>query len=160
MYRWLGVSKTTYRQVKLAFRQSGLKRAMPAFTGASELTRTLRRRGAEVWICTTRPYLRLDNIDPDTRHWLRRNRIQYDGVLFGERKYRDLVKIVGRERVVGILDDLPEMMEQADKVGVLPFLRHQPWNEHLDVGSRRVRGMSPAVYLFIGLLDDWKRRNR
>jgi FMN phosphatase YigB (HAD superfamily) len=129
LYKWLGMSKATYRQCKLAYRQGGLKRSMPAYDGASELTRTLRKEGAEVWIATTRPYLRLDNIDPDTRHWLRRNKIQFDGVLFGEHKYRDLNRILG-ERVLFVVDDLPEMIEQALGLGMRAMLRRQPYNEY------------------------------
>lgn len=130
LYKWLGMSKSTYRQCKLAYRQGGMKRSMPAYEGASELTHELRKgkNGAEVWIATTRPYLRLDNIDPDTRHWLRRNKIQFDGVLFGEHKYRDLKRILG-DRVLFVVDDLPEMITQADRIGLDAILRLQPYNE-------------------------------
>lgn len=128
LWRHGHMSKAMYRDVKLAFRQGGLKRSMPAFPNASGLTRALRRAGAEVWIATTRPYLRLDNIDPDTRHWLRRNRIQFDGVLYGENKYRQLAKLVGRDRVVGILDDLPEMCGQANDQLLDPIMIRRPHN--------------------------------
>lgn len=127
LYKWMGTSKATYRQCKLAYRQGGLKRSMPVYPGASMLTHRLRAAGAEVWIATTRPYLRLDNIDPDTRHWLRRNRIQFDGVLFGEHKYRDLNRILG-ERVLFVVDDLPSMVTQADALGLRAILRDQPYN--------------------------------
>lgn len=131
LYQWMGVSKATYRQVKLAYRQGGLKRGMPCYDGAADLSRSIRKAGGEVWICTTRPYLRLDNIDPDTRHWLRRNRIQYDGVLWGHNKYRDLARIVGADRVVAVMDDLPELLAQATQVGVgLSILRDQPYNRY------------------------------
>jgi uncharacterized HAD superfamily protein len=127
LYKWLGMSKTTYRECKLAYRQGGMKRSMPVYEGAAEAIRTIRKEGAEVWICTTRPYLRLDNIDPDTRHWLRRNRIQHDGILYGEHKYRDLKKYLG-DRVMFVVDDLPEMVEQAESLGMRAFLRDQPYN--------------------------------
>lgn len=127
-YKFMGVSKDTYRKMKLAYRQGGWKRWMPAYPGADDLTRSLRARGAEVWICTTRPYLRLDNIDPDTREWMRRNGVQYDGVIFGERKYQDLCTLVGPGRVIGVLDDLPEMYDQASELGLRPIIRSQPYN--------------------------------
>lgn len=127
-YKHLGMSKHTYRQCKLAYRQGGMKRSMPCYDGASELTRQIRNKGVQVWICTTRPYLRLDNIDPDTRHWLRRNRIQYDGVIYGEHKYRDLVKIHGKDKVIAVVDDLPEMVDQALDLGLWVCLRSQPYN--------------------------------
>src|SRR3982751_3557366 len=51
-WRFMGVSRDTYRKMKIAFRQGGFKRWMPAYPGADELSRALRARGAEVWICT------------------------------------------------------------------------------------------------------------
>lgn len=135
-HRHLGMSKATYRACKLAYRQGGMKRSMPVYDGAAEMIREFRHAGADVWICTTRPYLRLDNIDPDTRHWLRRNRIQYDGVLFGERKYRDLARIVGADRVVAVLDDLVELIEPLDQMGMSAYLRDQPYNRYTDAWQR------------------------
>jgi hypothetical protein len=130
LYQEMRVSKSTYRQIKLAYRQSGLKRAMPVVDGSAELVQSVRRAGAEVWVCTTRPYLRLDNIDPDTRYWLHRNGITFDGVLFGERKYHDLSTLVGSSRVVGVLDDLPEQVASARAEGLPARLISRPHNEN------------------------------
>lgn len=129
LYKWMSTSKGTYRECKLAYRQGGLKRSMPCYHGMSELTHKIRRAGMEVWICTTRPYLRLDNIDPDTRHWLRRNLIQYDAVIYGQNKYRDLVKNVGKERIVCVVDDLPELITQAAALDLGTIMMDQPYNE-------------------------------
>lgn len=128
LYRYLRISKVTYRECKLAFRQGGMKRSMPVYDGASEITHMIRKLGVQVWICTTRPYLRLDNIDPDTRHWLRRNKIQYDGLLFGDHKYRDLHNAAG-DRVLFVVDDLPPMLNQAIDLGMRTVLRQQPYTE-------------------------------
>lgn len=130
LYKHMHVSKETYRACKLAYRQGGQKRSMPVYEGASELTKAVRKAGAELWICTTRPYLRLDNIDPDTRHWLRRNGIQYDAVIYGPHKYRDLVRNVTARRVVCVMDDLPEMCDQALDLKLTTILRDQPYNQH------------------------------
>lgn len=157
LYKWMGVSKQTYREVKLAYRQGGMKRSMPCYPGAADLCRTIRKMGVEVWICTTRPYLRLDNIDPDTRHWLRRNKIQYDGVLFGEHKYRDLVKIVGKDRVVAVMDDLPELLKQAQQVGAgLPILRDQPYNRY-SLHLPRVADMEAASIVIVEAINKRRR---
>lgn len=126
-HKHLGISKTTYRQCKLAYRQGGMKRSMPVYEGAADLTRYIRSQGVQVWICTTRPYLRLDNIDPDTRHWLRRVGVQFDGVLYGERKYVDLKKAVNG-KVMFVVDDLPPMLDQAKRLGFMTVLRDQPYN--------------------------------
>lgn len=163
---YMGVSKSRYRQVKLAYRRGGLKRSMPAYKGAAELTRALRARGARVWVCTTRPFLQHDNVEPDTREWLRRNRIQYDAVLSGEHKYRDLVKAVGRERVVAVLDDLPEMIRQAQGLGLTAVLMaapHNQWYQWSQEGRDTLwtqwwspAGGNPVLATMNGLLNRWE----
>jgi phosphoglycolate phosphatase-like HAD superfamily hydrolase len=130
LYEHMGISHRDYRDCKLAYRQGGLKRWMPVYEGAGELTHAIRRSGAEVWICTTRPYLRLDNIDPDTRHWLDRYEIEYDAVLFGEDKYAELIRQVGPDRVVAVCDDLKEQIAKAHQAGIPNvYLRDQPYNQ-------------------------------
>ena len=162
LHKLMAVSKQTYRQCKLSYRQGGLKRSMPAYPGARLLSTEVRKAGAEVWICTTRPYLRLDNIDPDTRHWLRRNGIQDDGVLWGEHKYRDLVKNVGLDRIVCALDDLREMTTQAEQLGITAILRDQPYNKPCDgrysefLYLTRARDLNEARHLIIEQIHRWK----
>lgn len=170
LHAFMQISKEAYRECKLAYRQGGLKRWMPAYPGAAELTAAIKMAGAEVWICTTRPYLRLDNIDPDTREWLRRNGIQYDAVLFdtldGEKgsKYRELKRQAG-DRVCTIVEDLPEYLDLATQEWhpgyqrTFPglFLRDQPYNRHADRWSR-VHGcydMQQAALLDIKM---WKEQ--
>ena len=158
-YKHLGISRATYRQCKLAYRQGGMKRSMPCYPGASELTKSIRSMGVQVWICTTRPYLRLDNIDPDTRHWLRRNGIQYDAVLFGEHKYRDL-KNTATSDVLFVVDDLPEMIMQARSQGFDTVLMDAPYNRTWDrTGSELVYGPKGIEHIFFFAMEKrsaWK----
>ena len=135
LHKFMRTSKSTYRQCKLAYRQGGLERSMPVYDGASELTRAIRKAGASLWLCTTRPYLKHDTQSPNTVHWLRRNKIQWDHMLSGPHKYRDLVKQVGKDNIVCVMDDLPEMCEQAKQLGLLPILRDQPYNKHYKVAT-------------------------
>ena len=123
-----------WEQIKLAFRQGGMKRTMMAYHGASWMIARLRRSGAEVWVTTTRPYLRLDGIDPDTRFWLARHAIDYDGLLYDEDKYRVLAENIDPDRVVAVLDDLPEQLVAAREAfgdGV-PILRRTRWNRAVE----------------------------
>jgi phosphoglycolate phosphatase-like HAD superfamily hydrolase len=151
LWRHMGIEQHAYREAKLAYRQGGWKRWMPTYPMASGLTGAIRAAGAEVWLCTTRPYLRLDNVDPDTREWLRRNEIAYDAVLFdplqeGETKYHELYRQAG-ERIASVIDDLPEMVEAADYLRIpklsAAILRDQPYNQHV-VTSRRAMDLSQA----------------
>lgn len=156
-YRHMRVSKATYRTIKLAFRQSGLKRAVEPYEGARELAHAVRAAGAEVWVCTTRPYLRLDNIDPDTRFWLQHNRIAYDGVLFGDSKYRDLARLVGSHRVVAVLDDLPEQAKKAADTGLPTYMVERLHNQYHDVEFYgAVVTLESAAKVFVDNINKWK----
>lgn len=159
--RALHMSKHVYRDIKLAYRQGGMKRCMPVFENARELTVNLRKAGAQVWICTTRPYLRLDNIDPDTRHFLKRQGLQFDGVLYGEKKYADLKSIVGKDRIVGVLDDLPEQIKAANRLGLPSVLRsgaHNAWWQHGDMPEDQefAPGLWQAEEILMDKLAKWK----
>jgi hypothetical protein len=116
----LGLDLDLYRQIKLAFRQSGMKRIMPTLNGSDVRTAVqgIRKVGIQIWIATTRPWLRLDNIDPDTRYWLRTRVGRVDGLIFGEEKYEDLQDLVGAERILGVVDDLPENITRAHELGL------------------------------------------
>ena len=155
LHKFMETSKATYRQCKLAYRQGGLERSMPAYPGADELTRQIRKAGAELWLCTTRPYLKMDSQSPNTIHWLKRNHIQYDHMLSGPHKYRDLIKQVKRERVVCIMDDLPEMCEQAGNLNLNVLMRDQPYNKH--VGYNRVYNLEQAQGTILCWIENWKR---
>lgn len=168
LWEWMGIQLAEYREAKLAYRQGGWKRWMPAYEGAAELTAEIRSAGAEVWICTTRPYLRLDNVDPDTREWLRRRRIQYDAVLFDPAnpdqgtKYTELFRQAG-SRVASIVDDLPDMIDsaiEAAPVGspVWPTIRDQPYNRWYD-WSRRCGDMDSLGSMVHEDLSAWKEDN-
>ncbi len=167
LWQFMGIPHREYRDAKLAYRQGGWKRWMPAYPMAAQLTSEIRLAGAEVWLCTTRPYLRLDNVDPDTREWLRRNRIQYDALLFDPAheedgtKYDELKRQAG-ERVCAILDDLPEMIEAADRAfpytQVRPIIRDQPYNRHMEPpqGIQRAGDLTEAWHLIKADIAVWK----
>jgi len=125
---WFGLDERTYSDAKLAFRSGGFKRWMPAFPYASSLTADLKAAGCEVWITTTRPWLRMDNMDPDTREWLRRNRIHYDYLMFDEDKYGTLADLVGKDRIVAILEDQEDQLERCAQLGLPAIFRKTIYN--------------------------------
>lgn len=124
---FLGLEKHVYREVKLAYRQGGQKRSMNPYRGAPQFMRDLREDGFEVWIATTRPWQRLDNIDPDTRFWLDRHEIPYDGMVYGDDKYAQLFDRVEQDRAVLVIDDLLEMCQAASAMGLYVM---QPMRMH------------------------------
>ena len=161
---FMGIPHHVYRECKLAYRQGGLKRFMPCYPYASELTQNIHAAGADVWICTSRPYLRLDSIDPDTREWLQRNGIEYDAVIWeglsGTSKWDDLVDQVGLSRIVAAIDDLPEMTEEAERLNIPNiYVRDQPYNREPHVRGDRIESL---LDLWLCLENDiivWKERN-
>jgi hypothetical protein len=171
LWEWMGISQRDYRDAKLAYRQGGWKRWMPAYDGAADLTRRIREAGAEVWLCTTRPYLRLDNVDPDTREWLSRNGIQYDALLFDPAheedgtKYSELAR-QAVERVASIVDDLPEMIRAAEEAfyssvnrkWLAPILREQPYNRHFN-WPRRASDLIQVEELVLADIRVWSGWN-
>lgn len=127
---FLGIEKQTYREIKLAYRQGGNKRWMPLYAGALSFMGMARNSGAEIWMATTRPWLRLDNIDPDTRHWLDRNKVEYDRMVYGEDKYKQLVTMIDKERIALVVDDLLEQCIAAFEAGIPEHRIWQPERSH------------------------------
>lgn len=147
-----------YRAIKLAYRQGGMKRSMPIFEGATALIKEIKVSGAELWVTTTRPYLSLDNIVPDTVEWLRRHQIEYDGMLFDEDKYAQLVQRVDPERIVAVIDDLPDMCEAANEaVGrEVAILMGTKYNQT----HRDYRNTMVDIYHEIGpIIEEWKEKH-
>lgn len=128
MEDYLCLTKEQYREAKLAYRQGGYKRSLPMYPYGARAVNDTRDMGAEVWVCTTRPWQRLDNIDPDTREWCRRHRIEFDGLLYGERKYHQLIESVHPDRIVGVIDDLVEYLDDAESLGLPTFQVVRPHN--------------------------------
>jgi len=171
-YKYLGISKEKYRQCKMAYRRGELKRSVPLlpqpYPDAPTLTKQLRLWGVDIWLCTTRPYLAYDAIDSATRHNLKRHGISYQGIIWGERKYHELVRTVGRERIVGVLDDLPAMCDQAVRLRMRTALAVRPHNEMQMLGYQgpgtfpgnlpweAARTHDDTLALFRRWLTDWR----
>ncbi len=156
---YLGLEKPLYREVKLAFRQGGLHRSAPAFYNASWFMHKLREYGLEVWIATHRPYLRLDNISPDTLHWLDRLDIVYDHVVYGDfvvNKFERLLSSVEKPRIVAAVEDLTEMCYEAEEQGIVAIQMDRQHNSeaqhHLRAGD-----FYEALMIITRLTDQWRK---
>jgi len=113
---WLGLTREQYQEAKLAYRQGGYKRTAEWQPGAEEFMARLGLLNVEVWITTTRPWNRLDSVDPDTRFWLDRHGVHYDHLLYDDHKYKRLSEIVDPGRVIAVVEDLPDMTAEAVEV--------------------------------------------
>lgn len=158
--RTYGISLDKFRQIKLAYRQGGMKRSMPIDEDARRLCRAIQQAGAELWITTSRPYLRLDNIDPDTHFWLDRHDIKPDGIIYGDDKYAQLNRVVGAYRVVAVLDDLVDMIELSEELfgRKVPILRRTQYNDGVIV-EQEVASLLEARILITDRIGMWYQQN-
>lgn len=122
----------TFRDIKLAYRQGAQKRSMPVTNWARPVARAARQADAEIWVTTTRPYMRLDNVDPDTRFWLDRYDVKYDHLIYGDHKYADLATQIDPERVCFVLEDLWEQLSEARRLfnPTSCYLYATQWNHY------------------------------
>jgi phosphoglycolate phosphatase-like HAD superfamily hydrolase len=141
--RAYSVDLETFRAAKLAFRMGGLKRSMPVIQDASLITECLREDGVELWLVTNRPYLKVDSIDPDTRFWLERNRINYDHLLYGPEKWRRLLEQVDQERVVAVVDDDPGQIKDAVDLGLNAIMVRTKYNR----GARYINNAQSLYHI-------------
>lgn len=151
------ITEKEWQDIKLAYRQGAQKRSMPTFAWAQPMTGFIRHEGAELWITTTRPYLRLDNIDPDTREWLARNHIEFDGLIYDKYKYERLAEQVDAHRVIAALDDLPEKADEAAEHfgSAVPILKLGRYNESAK-GYFGCRSLRDATVEIIERINRWK----
>jgi hypothetical protein len=156
-----GTSDDVWHDVKLAYRQGGMKRSMQVYPYARNLAEFIREQGAELWITTTRPYIRHDNIDPDTREWLRRNGIVYDYILYDGHKYQKLKDLVGVERIAMVIDDLQEELFEAKLAGFRSdglWLRRNAFNGAM-VWPHVVENLSDASRFVNDRINQWRREH-
>ena len=151
---WLGLTTEAYRECKLAYRQGGGKRTMPIYQGARWFIQTVHDAGAEVWLTTTRPYLRLDSTDPDTRFWLETHGIKYDALLYDDDKYQRLAQHVDPERVVMVLDDLDVQVSAATELFGDAAWMIQRQSNHAS-SHQKVKDLYQAGELAQQLIADW-----
>lgn len=144
-----------FRAIKLAYRQGGMKRSMPLIDKRTPIWIQALRVRAEVWIATSRPWQRLDNIDPDTRHWLDRHEIEFDGLLYGDDKYNQLAEVVEPGRVAAVLDDIPEQYWMAAQLfGIdVPLLYKAWWNRCVTAPHEVERNWYPTVAGMVTALE-------
>lgn len=160
-HEWWGMDLQFYREIKLAYRQGGGKRTMPPDPELPELLEALQAVPVEVWITTTRPYLRLDNVDPDTRFWLNHYGVVYDGMIYDEHKYEILSKTVDPGRVIAIVDDLPEQIGRARRFfgDMVPLHKHAPHNRtnQMRPGTSSLSAVAKTI---TARYERWEENNR
>jgi len=155
------ISQADYREAKLAFRMGGMKRTMPTFEDpGTRLVQWLHDQGVEIWYATTRPWKSLSNVDPDTQWWLEQTGLPVNGILYDEDKYQKLIsEVVDFDRVVMIVDDLPEQYDAADALGLPVCQVARPHNRGAS-GERPRRGtMGQLTKVAMDNLEAWRAKH-
>jgi hypothetical protein len=133
---------------------------MPCYFGSADLTWGAHQAGSEVWLATTRPYMRHDSTDPDTRHWLEKNGVFFDHLLYDEDKYHRLAELVDPDRVVMVLEDLPEMFDAAEEF--FPGRAVMYENNHnrcpASVRHPSCATLGGALQMALARIETWKER--
>lgn len=160
-YRHQGVTVEEFRTMKLAFRQGSMKRTMPPYRRVIQIVQKCRAKGAELWLCTQRPYMSLDNIDRDTRAWLDRHGVPFDYMLYHEEKYAQLEKRVDKERVVAIVDDTAEMYDHAEDIfgEAVPILYKGIYNRNIK-RPNELGGANELWQEIRSRIETWEREHR
>jgi hypothetical protein len=163
---WIGITNAQYREAKLAYRQGGYKRWSPVYEGLDSLVSMISHLKEqfllEVWVTTQRPWLRLDNVDPDTRFWLDKHFPDYDHLLYHDQKYTELAGRVEADRVVAVVDDLPEMVAQAAGAfgSKVPLMIHRPHNSLAHPSVPRVENLEAFAERLHERTTKWWERNK
>jgi hypothetical protein len=156
------VDLTTFREIKLAYRQGAQKRSMPLYANMERVVASARQRGAEIWIATTRPYLSLSGIDADTRFWLDRHKIPYDYLLYDEDKYAIIADRVDADRVAFVLDDEVSNLFRATQFwrASACVLRRTRYNAGVGVWRGPIaRDGGEAMNILRSNIQEWRSRN-
>lgn len=109
-YKWLdfeslGVPKSTWEDIKHAFRISGGKRNLPVYPYSNEMLEYLRNLGYKLVILTSRPIDAYSTIYMDTLEWLRTNNLPFDYVWWTHDKSNLLMSKGLKESIVYVIED-------------------------------------------------------
>jgi len=130
------LSYNEYRNLKCKFRNSGTKINILCKDCASEVTQKLRERGFTIIIMTARPFKDYKNLFKVTIDWLDKNKIAYDGIIFGENKH--VKAMTELENVKFIVEDHRYTANLCSKFGIRTYLLTNKYNMG-ETGSNVVR---------------------
>ena len=116
---------------KLSFHaaeKTGLYKRMPVYRGANSAIRRLQAAGFKVKLITARG----EEMDADTRAWLKRNRIPFNSLVFSKNKKEHPAHVY--------VDDSPDNINDLRANGKEVITYHQLYNK--DISGSRVRDWS------------------
>jgi uncharacterized HAD superfamily protein len=103
--------------------------------------------------------MRLDNMDPDTREWLRRNEVPYKGLLYDENKYDRLCEAIDKERVVLVLEDQLDQCNAAKRAGLPVVMMGSNWNRYNWRGHIIAQDFERAGWILSKRVTEWREQH-
>lgn len=100
-----GLTIAEQEGIKKDFRRRGGFRDLPAVKGAQDGLAELRRMGYQVAFITARPYRQHKRLYADTVEWLKKNRIEYELLLFRRDKAEALVDYIFPAQPICFVED-------------------------------------------------------
>lgn len=86
------LSYSKYKRLKEEYRVSGVKENLCVKKGAKEVINKLRSEGFKIIIISARPVIKYSSLYKQTTNWLAKNGIEYDNLIFSERKQFEVIK--------------------------------------------------------------------
>lgn len=86
------LSYSEYKKLKEEYRTSGVKENLCVKKEAKEVINKLRDEGFKIIIISARPVIKYSSLYKQTTNWLEKNGIEYDNLIFSERKQFEVIK--------------------------------------------------------------------
>lgn len=118
---------STYKTMKWQYRESGIKAKLEIRAGAKAVMDELQRRGYKILILTSRPFKKHKTLFKQTTSWLDQHQIPYDGIIFGDEKYVEVLTQVPHLRF--LVDDHHYYAQSVAQWGYDTFLLNTPYNQ-------------------------------
>lgn len=133
-----------YKDIKYEYRESGIKENLEVRPGAAELTSILKSLGYTIMILTARPFSKHKTLFKQTANWLTKNGIKYDGIIFGEDKYIQILQYVPNLRFM--VEDHRYYANLIGRWGYPVFLVDNIYNQgELDKNVHRVKDLEEVI---------------
>jgi uncharacterized HAD superfamily protein/NTP pyrophosphatase (non-canonical NTP hydrolase) len=129
----LGLPPEVSASLKHMYRETGQKRFIPVIEGAKQFLDELKYMGYIVVLLTSRPYQQYKRIYGDTQYWLAEGKLQYDAILWDERKGERLIQEFGRDKVEFFVDDVGNFANGISDAGMKCYLINKPYNEDIQI---------------------------
>ena len=121
------ISRTDMIQLKHKYRESGQKRYIPICEGAVQFLNNMKKQEYTIVLLTSRPYEQYERIFGDTIHWLHKNKLQYDAILWDEEKnYKAISQFPNMKFMV---EDNLKFANNVAKLGYKVYLIDKLYNQ-------------------------------